>query len=65
MVTIHLINTFCRPLLLYGCDGVSLSPSHVDSLGHSFNRIYWRLCTVNEIQSITDIQCYLNLLSII
>jgi hypothetical protein len=64
MVTIHLIKTFCRPLLLYGCDGVSLSSSHVNSLAHSFNRIYWRLFKVNDIQSITDNQCYMNILSI-
>jgi len=64
MVTIHLINTFCRPLLLYVCDGVSLCPSHVDSLEHSFNRIYWRLFKVNSIQCITDIQHYMNHLSI-
>jgi hypothetical protein len=52
MVTIHLINTFCRPLLLYGCDDVSLCPSHVDSLAHSFNHIYWRLFKVNNIHCI-------------
>ena len=64
MVTFHLINTFCRPLLLYGCDGVSLCKSIVASLAHSFNRIYWRLFKVNDLKSISDIQAYMNHLSI-
>ena len=32
MVTMHLINTFCRPLLLYGCDSVPLCKSYIASL---------------------------------
>jgi hypothetical protein len=55
MVTIHLINSFCRPLLLHGCDGFFPCPSHVDNPEHSFNRIYWRLFKVNNIQCIADI----------
>ena len=61
---LFICSTFCRPLLLNGCDGVSLSPSQVDSQVHSFNRIYLISFKVNDIQSITDIQCYMNLLSI-
>ena len=35
MVTLQLINTFCRPLLLYGCDCVTLRKAHIASLTHS------------------------------
>ena len=67
MVTIYLINTFCRSLivLVVTCDGVSLSPSRVNSMAHYFSRINWRLLfKVYDIQCITDIQCYMNHLSI-
>ena len=43
MVTLQLINAFCRPLLLYGCDSVTLRKAHMVSLTHSWNRIYWTL----------------------
>ena len=64
MVTIHLINTYCRPLLLYGCDCVPLCKSYIDSLAHSWNHIYWKLFKVNDIQCISDIQLFMNHLSI-
>ena len=59
MVTFHLINTFCRPLLLYGCDCVTLNKSSIDSLNHSWNRIYWKLFKVNDLQCISDIQSFM------
>ena len=64
MVTMHLINTFCRPLLLYGCDCIPLCKTYVASLTHSWNHIYWKLFDVNEIESITDIQLFMNDISI-
>jgi hypothetical protein len=60
MVTLHLINTYCRPLLLYGCDCIPLCKSYVDSLTHSWNRIYWKLFKVNDADCISDIQLYMN-----
>ena len=60
MVTLHLINTYCRPLLLYGCDCIPLCKSYVNSLTHSWNRIYWKLFKVNDADCISDIQLYMN-----
>ena len=39
-VTLYLINAFCRPLLLYGCDCVPLSKLYISSLSHSWNHVY-------------------------
>ena len=64
MVTMHLINTFCRPLLLYGCDCVPLCKSYIASLAHSWNHIYWKLFGVNEIECISDIKIFMNHMSI-
>lgn len=64
MVTLQLINAFCRPLLLYGCDCVMLRKAHIASLTHSWNRIYWTLFKVNNDECITDIQLFTNHLSI-
>ena len=63
-VTLRLINTYCRPLLLYGCDCVPLCKSYVNSLSHSWNRIYWKLFNVNDHECISEIQSYLNDISI-
>jgi hypothetical protein len=64
MVTMHLINTFCRPLLLYGCDCIPLCKSYVASLAHSWNHVYWKLFDVNDIDCIAAIQLCMNHLSI-
>jgi exonuclease III len=64
MVTMHLINTFCRPLLLYGCDSIPMCKSYVASLTHSWNHIYWKLFEVNDRECIADIQFFMNDISI-
>jgi hypothetical protein len=60
MVSIHLINTYCRPLLLYACECVTLCKSNIDSLEHSWNTIYWKLFLVNDAKCISDIQLFMN-----
>ena len=64
MVTLQLTNAFCRPLLLYGCDSVTLRKAHIASLAHSWNRIYWTLFKVNSAECITDIQLFTDHLSV-
>ena len=64
IVTMHLVNTFCRPLLLYGCDCIPLCKSYVASLAHSWNHIYWKLFGVKEIECVTDIQSFMHHMSI-
>jgi hypothetical protein len=64
MVTLQLINAFCRPLLLYGCDCVTLRKAHIASLTHSWNRIYWTLFKINNDECISDIQLFTSHLSI-
>jgi len=39
MLTLQLINAFCRPLLLYGCDCVTLRKTHIARIIHSWNRV--------------------------
>jgi len=60
MVTLHLVNAFCRPLLLYGCDAVPLCKSYIASLTHSWNHIYWKLFNVGDLECINDIQMCMN-----
>ena len=60
VVTVHLINAFCRPILLYGCDAVPLCKTHIDSLAHSWNRIYWKLFKINDDNNIVDMQVFMN-----
>ena len=57
MVIIHLFRSFCY------CIFVTVS-LYVDSHARSFNRIYWILFQLNDIQFITDIQRFMNHLSI-
>ena len=69
MVTLQLINSFCRPLLLYGCDCITLRKAHITSLTHSWNRVYWKIFQVNNVicynvECITDIQFFTDHLSI-
>ena len=64
MVTLQLINAFCRPLLLYGCDSVTLRKAHISSLTHSWNSIYWTLFKINSAECITDIQLFTDHLSV-
>ena len=64
MVTLQLINAFCRPLLLYGCDCVTLRKAHIASPTHSWNRIYWKMFKVINVECITDIQLFTYHLSI-
>ena len=60
MVTLHLVNAFCRPILLYGCDAVPLCKSQTDSLAHAWNRIYWKLFNTNDNNNVADIQLFMN-----
>jgi hypothetical protein len=64
MVSMHLINTYCRPLLLYACECITLCKSDIDSLSHSWNSIYWKLFHVNDPNCIRDIQFFMDDISI-
>ena len=60
MVTLRLVNAFCRPILLYGCDCVPLCKTFIDSLTHSWNRIYYKVFKVSDTENISAIQSYMN-----
>jgi len=58
MVTLQLINAFYRPLLLYGCDCVTLRQAHIASITHSWSRVYWKIFKVSNVECITDFQFF-------
>jgi hypothetical protein len=60
MVTLRLLNAFCRPILLYGCDCIPLCKTFIDSLTHSWNRIYYKVFKVSDAENISVIQSFMN-----
>jgi len=55
VVKLHLINSYCKPLLLYGCDCIALNKTDSNSICRSWNTVFYKLFNVNDSQCITDI----------
>jgi len=49
---------FCRR------DCVTLRKAHIASITHSWNRVYWKIFKVDDVEFITDIQFFTDHLSI-
>jgi len=54
-VTMHLFNSYCRPILLYGVESVCLPRKNLSSLAHSWHAIFWKLFGANDVGCINDI----------
>jgi exonuclease III len=64
LVILHLIETYCKPILLYGFECVNLSKTDIETLSHAWNCIYWKLFRVSDKNCISDVQQFLNHMSI-
>lgn len=48
IVMLHLVNTFCLPLLLYGCETVISDARYDSSIRRVWNYIFWKIFNVNQ-----------------
>jgi hypothetical protein len=55
IVMLHLFNSYCKPLLCYACESVSMLKSDYTRLFNAWNSIYWKLFQVNDNNCVNDI----------
>ena len=61
-VMMHLFNSYCKPILLYAVESVSLSSSSLSSLCHSWHAIFWKVFGVNDASCINGIHHFMGYL---
>ena len=59
VVMMQLINTYCKPLLLYGCECIQLNVSEKCNLQRAWHTIFWKIFHTNDVSCISDIQSHL------
>ena len=48
MIKMHLINSYCKPLLLCGCECYGQSKSDINSISRAWNIIFLKLFAIND-----------------
>jgi len=51
----HLFNSYCKPILLYGVESVCLSRKNLSTFSHRWRAIFWKLFGVSDVSYINDI----------
>jgi len=57
VVMLHLIKTFCLPLLVYGSECLNYSSSYYVAIRRSWNYMFWRLFRINGNSSVITEVC--------
>jgi len=48
MVMLHLVTSFCRPLLVYGAECIKFTPRYDNAVKSSWNYVFWRIFRVSD-----------------
>ena len=48
MVMLHLVTSFCRPLLVYGAECIKFTPGYDNALKSSWNYVFWKIFHVSD-----------------
>jgi len=48
MVMLHLVTSFCRPLLVYGAECIKFTPRYDNAVKSSWNCVFWRIFRVSD-----------------
>jgi len=63
-VLLHLVNSTCKPILLYPSECVCITRSDVITVTKAWNQIFYQLFRVNNQDCINDIRMYFGIKSI-
>jgi len=56
MVIMHLIQSYCKPLLLYACECFNMTRSETSQLCRAWRCVYWKVFKVSTDEAIDLIQ---------
>ena len=48
MVMLHLVTSFCRPLLVYGAECITFTPGYDNAVRSSWNYVFWKIFHVSD-----------------
>ena len=59
-VVCFLINTYCKPFLLYGSEAVVFSKTDMNRLNHAWHSVFYKIFKLNDMDNINSVLSFMN-----